>query len=541
MLDGLMMDFPLTLTHFFERAARFYPHREIVTRGCDRKISRYTIADMARRSRLLMTLLSKLGVQPGQRVATLAWNSSRHLEAYFGVPLMGAVVHTLNPRLHPDELAFMANQAEDVVVLVDYSLLSVLAKFRDRVKSLKHVVVFGDEPSQAGSDMDYETELASCEPVEALPRLEENSAAMLCYTSGTTGNPKGVLFSHRSTVLHALCIGLRDTLGVANDDTLLAVVPMFHAAAWGMCYAAMAVGARLILPGPHLDPVSVLELMEGERVTFAAGVPTVWLGILDFIDRNPGKYDLSAVRTTAVGGSAAPPSMIAGFQERHGIEVTHAWGMTEMSPVGTICTLRPEHFELSAEEQLKIRASQGVPSLLVEQRHTDDSGKVLPWDGKTVGELEVRGPWVARAYYGGDGADRFTADGWFKTGDVVTINEEGYVQINDRSKDVVKSGGEWICSVGLENALMGHPSVLEAAVFAAQHPTWTERPVAAIVLREGKSASKEELTGHLAPNFAKYWLPDEYLFVEEIPRTSTGKFYKARLRELYGMILVPEG
>ncbi len=539
---GRMMDFPLTLTHLFERAERLFPGRPIVSRKADRSLARATVKDFGVRTRRLMSALEGLGVQPGTRVATLAWNHAQHLEVYFAVPLMGAIVHTLNLRLHPNEIAYIADHAEDSVVVVDASLVPLLEKFIDKVPWIRHVVVIADGTTEVkGGYLDYEKLLEGAEPRAELPQLDERAAAMLCYTSGTTGNPKGVLYTHRSTCLHAMAVCLRDSLGLASMDTAMPVVPMFHAAAWGIPYAAIATGAKLVFPGPHLDPASIVELMEGEEVTLAAGVPTIWLGILDLLDRDrkaEKAHDLSRVRTMVIGGAAAPPAMIDGFKTRHGLEVTHAWGMTEMNPLGTVARLKPDMVGQAWDTELPVRATQGFPVMFVEHRLMDESGKALPWDGKTMGELEVRGPWVASSYFADEGKDRFTETGWFKTGDVVTIDPEGYVTITDRAKDVVKSGGEWISSVALENALMSHPAVLEAAVFAAAHPKWDERPVAAIVQRPGSDVSEEELAGHIKDQFASYWLPDAYVFMDQIPRTSTGKFLKTRLRELYGDILL---
>jgi fatty-acyl-CoA synthase len=363
---------------------------------------------------------------------------------------------------------------------------------------------------------------------------------MICYTSGTTGNPKGVVYSHRSTVLHTLVACMASALGIRESDSVLPVVPMFHAAAWGLPFAAVATGAKIVFPGPHLEPTSLLDLMAAEGVTIAGGVPTIWLGILAQLDQNPGKWDLHAMRYMLIGGSAAPPALIDGFRQRHGLEVTHAWGMTETNPLGTLARLKHSMRDMTDEEKLKVRSSQGFAVPFVEQRHVGEDGKRLAWDGETMGELEVRGPWVASSYFGTEGMDRFTADGWFKTGDVVTIDAEGYVRITDRSKDVIKSGGEWISSVALENALMSHPAVLEAAVFAARHPKWSERPLAAIVFKPGQTASKEDLLAHIESRFVKFWLPDDFLFVDAIPRTSTGKFLKSKLREQYGNHLVRE-
>jgi fatty-acyl-CoA synthase len=537
MLAGRMMDFPLTLTHFLERARTFFARTEIVTRNPDKSLTRSTYGQMYRRACQLAGALARLGVGSGDRVATLCWNHQRHLEVYLGVPAMGAVVHTLNLRLHPNEIGYIASHAEDKILVVDRSLLPLYRKFADQVPSIKHVIVVPDLPAQGAEDaseLDYEKLLAA-EPEEyAFPKLDENAAAMICYTSGTTGNPKGVVYSHRSTVLHTLVSCMTDTIGMREADTMLPVVPMFHAAAWGLPFSAVAAGARIVFPGPHLDPASLLDLMAAEKVTLAAGVPTIWLGILQLLDQSPGKWDLSSVRSMVIGGAAAPPAMIDGFKRRHNIEVTHAWGMTETNPLGTLARQKQALAGRGDAEWLSVRSSQGYAVPFVEQRHVGENGEALPWDGATMGELEVRGPWVASSYFGDEGGDKFTADGWFKTGDVVTIDPEGYLRITDRSKDVIKSGGEWISSVDLENALMSHPAVLEAAVFAARDAKWGERPLAAIVLKEGKSATKEALTTHIEDKFAKYWLPDDYIFMTQIPRTSTGKFLKTKLRELYG-------
>ena len=540
MLTGRMMDFPLTLTHFLERARTYFGRSELVSRLPDKSLHRYTYADFYRRTCRLAHALTRLGVKPGDRVASLCWNHSRHLELYFGVPSMGAVLHTLNLRLHPNDLAYIARHAEDRVIVVDRSLLPLLEKFIASVPSVQHVIVIPDDGPAPDGRLDYETLLAAEPDSFSWPALDERSAAMLCYTSGTTGNPKGVLYSHRSTVLHALAEAMNDSFGVSEADTILPVVPMFHAAAWGLPYSAVLAGSKIVFPGPHLDPQSIVDLMASERVSIAAGVPTIWLGILALLDQEPKRWDLRSVRTMIIGGAAAPPAMIDGFLHRHGLVVTHAWGMTELNPLGTLARPRRHHESLPQPERLALRATQGYAVPFVEVRHVSDTGQVLPWDGATMGELEVRGPWVASSYYGGEGPDRFTSDGWFKTGDVVTLDADGYVRITDRSKDVIKSGGEWISSVALENALMAHPAVLEAAVFAAKDPKWDERPLAAVVFKPGQSASKADLAAHLEQSFAKWWLPDDYVFVPQIPRTSTGKFLKTKLREEYGEHLVKQ-
>ncbi|WP_437323752.1 long-chain fatty acid--CoA ligase [Sorangium sp. So ce381] len=542
MLAGRMMDYPLTLTHFLDRARTYHARCEIVTQNPDRTVSRSTYADLHRRASKLAHALTRLGVRAGDRVATLCWNHARHLELYLGVPAMGAVLHTLNLRLHPSELGYIASHAEDKVVVVDRSLVPLFRKFAPEVRSIQRVLVLDDDgpvDPAAGDGLDYEALLAPEPDHFDFPSLDERAAAMLCYTSGTTGNPKGVAYSHRSIVLHTLVSCMHDALGFRDRDIVLPVVPMFHAMAWGLPYAAIATGASLVLPGPHLDASSLLDLMARERVTFAAGVPTIWLGILALLDEHPKRWDLSSMRAMVIGGSAAPPALIDGFRARHGLVVLHAWGMTETNPLGTVAHVRSSLGRLREDPaaSLQTRASQGYPVPFIDQRHVDAGDRPLPWDGRTMGELEVRGPWVASSYFGGEGEDRFTKDGWFKTGDVVTIDGEGYMRIADRTKDVIKSGGEWISSVALENALMSHPAVLEAAVFAARHPLWGERPLAAIVLRQGQSASKEQLHALLEPRFAKFWLPDEYLFLERIPRTSTGKFLKSKLREEFADLL----
>jgi fatty-acyl-CoA synthase len=538
MTPGRMMDFPLTLTHLLERAHQYFPRVEVVSRTCDGQLHRQTWGDVYRRSCQLAHALVRLGVGPGDRVATFAWNHHRHMEAYFAVPMMGAVVHTLNLRLHPSELAYIARHAEDSVVLVDRSLLPLLERFVSSVPSVRHVVVMPDDGPTPEGKLDYEQIIAAESPEYPWPRLDENAAATICYTSGTTGNPKGVIYSHRSSVLHAIMVCTADSHGVCGGDTVMPVVPMFHANAWGLPHSAALVGAKVVFPGPKLDPESLLDLMMQERVTTTAGVPTIWLGMLALLDANPKRWDLSSLTRMTVGGAAAPPALIEGFEKRHGISVLHAWGMTELNPMGTVAQVKHHLRKGTPEEQLAIRSSQGYAVPFVETRHVGEDGRVLPWDGETMGELECRGPWVASSYLGEEGTDRWTKDGWFKTGDVVTIDPEGYVRICDRSKDVIKSGGEWISSVALENALMAHPAVLEAAVFAAKHPKWDERPIATIVVKKGMHVTEQELAKHLAGKFANFWMPDAYVFVDQIPRTSTGKFLKTKLRETYGGMLL---
>ncbi len=545
MLDGRMMDFPLTITHFLSRARAYFGKGEIVSRRGDRTLHRTTYGELLPRAAKLAYALERLGVKQGDRVATLCWNHARHLEAYCAIPAMGAVLHTLNLRLAAEDLAYIAGHAEDRIVIADESLLPLLRQFRDKVPSIQHVIVIREGTPDARASggeaaegrLDYEALLAPEKDDFPYPPLDERAAAIICYTSGTTGRPKGVVYTHRSTVLHSLMISTSDVVGLGEADTALPVVPLFHANAWGLPYSCLASGAKIIFPGPHLDAKSILELMADEKVTLAAGVPTIWLGILHVLDQAPRAYDLSRVRTMLVGGSAVPPSMIDGFSKRHGLEVTHAWGMTEMSPLGTLARVKQHLAGGGDEATLALRATQGYPAAFVEARHTDDAGTILPWDGSSMGELEVRGPWVASSYFRDEDPNRWTKDGWFKTGDVVTIDAEGYIRICDRSKDVIKSGGEWISSVELENAIMSHPAVLEAAVFAGAHEKWDERPIAAVVVKPGQTATKEDLAAHLSGKVAKWWLPDAYVFVEQVPRTSTGKFLKTKLRALYGDLL----
>jgi fatty-acyl-CoA synthase len=531
-MNGLMMDFPLTLSAIFRRAEQLFGPRQIVWRAADKSVTRHTYADFTGRTRRIAQALADLGVKPDDRVATLAWNHGPHLEAYFGIPLAGGVLHTLNLRLHPDELAYIVNHADDRAVIVDESLLPLWEQVRPKVK-VKDVIVFNATKPLPGGAHDYEQLVATAKPLPERPDPDENAAVAMCYTTGTTGNPKGVLYSHRAIVLHSIGLALDHCMGIRESDIMLPVVPMFHANAWGMPFTAVMVGAAIVLPGPHLDPESIVDLFHRERVTLTGGVPTIWMGVMQFVDANPGKYDLSAIRAMYVGGSAVPQAMIEGFEKKYGLKIFQAWGMTEMAPLGSVarypCGLEQE----SDAVKFAYRAKQGRPAPFVEIRARNEDG-LVPWDGHTMGELEVRGPWIASAYYNRpDGADRFTDDGWFKTGDIVTIDRDATIQVQDRSKDLIKSGGEWISSVALECALMGHPAVAEAAVIPVLHPKWTERPLAAVVLKPGHTASPAELKAFLAPSFPKFWLPDAFEFVDAIPRTSAGKFKKSALREQF--------
>jgi fatty-acyl-CoA synthase len=533
-MRGLMMDFQLTIPTILRRAESMFGHKPVVTRLPDRSIVRTTYADVIDRARRLAVALIELGVRPGDRVATLGWNTQHHLEAYLAIPSAGAVLHTLNLRLHCDDISYIVNDADDQVLLLDASTLPIYEQFKDRVR-IRKAIVMAPQPGQHGPDLlDYESLVAAADPSRYTePHLDERDAAAMCYTSGTTGRPKGVLYSHRALMLHSLAQAARDCLGVSETDVVLPVVPMFHVNAWGLPFTCAMAGATQVFPGPCLDPDSLLELFVSERVTVTAGVPTVWMGLLQALDKAPGTYDLSAMRAIVCGGSAASPALIRSFQERHGLTIVHAWGMTEMTPLGTVCSVPSYLAAAPFDEQLAYRARQGVPQALVEIRARTDNG-FAPWDGKTMGELEVRGPWVAASYYNSDGPDdRFTSDGWFRTGDIVTIGERGCIELTDRAKDLVKSGGEWISTVALETALMGHHAVAEAAVIAVPHPKWDERPLAIVVLKPGQSATADELRAFLAPNFAKWWLPDAIEFAPEIPRTSVGKFRKTTLRDKY--------
>jgi fatty-acyl-CoA synthase len=531
-VNGLMMDFPLTLSAIFRHASAVHPRREVVTRRADGSLHRYTYADFSQRTRRLIAALHKLGLRPGDRVATLGWNHHQHLEAYFAVPMAGYVLHTLNLRLHPDEIAFIVNDAGDRVALVDETLLPLWRQIAPRTQVEVTIVIGGGQQTDS-SCREYESLLGDVEPADVRVEPDERTAAAMCYTTGTTGKPKGVLYSHRALVLHSLAVALPAGMGVDEPDVVLPVVPMFHANAWGLPYACVMTGATLVMPGPRLDAASLVELFERERVTISAGVPTIWMGILQYLDAHPGRHDLSSIRALFVGGAAAPQSMIEAFERRHRLRVVHAWGMTETTPLGTVSHVPAALASAEDAVTYAVRARQGRPSPFVEIRARNEEG-LVPWDGSTMGELEVRGPWIASGYYHRDDCqDRFTDDGWFRTGDIVTIDERATISLQDRAKDLIKSGGEWISSVALESALMGHPAVAEAAVVGVASERWTERPLAAVVLKPGASASPEELRAFLVPQFPKFWLPDEYVFIDAIPRTSAGKFQKAALRERF--------
>jgi len=527
MLRGTMMDLPLTIEAIAQRAGGLMSNVEVVSRRPDRSLHRTTYGKVLERARRLARALVGAGIKPGDRVATLMWNHAEHLEAYFGVPLAGAVVHTLNLRLSPEEIGSIAADAKDRILVVDEVLLPLLARFRDLAGCFERVLVAGATKPTEGAE-DYEGFLSAAPDLE-LPALQESQPLGSCYSSGTTGKPKGVVYTHRSTVLHTLVSAMRDCLDLSRTDTLLPVVPMFHVNAWGLPYIAAMVGARIVFPGPHLDPASLLELMEQERVTVAAGVPTIWLGIRDALEAQPRALQ-PGVRMI-VGGSAAPEKLIRDF-DRLGLTLIHAWGMTETSPIGTVSRLPPEAAAWSEDERYRARAKQGLPVPLVELRVRNDQGDV-PRDGKTSGEVQVRGPWVTGRYHNADAPDRWTADGFFCTGDVATLDERGSVQLVDRTADLIKSGGEWIASQLLESHLMGHAAVREAAVIGVPDPKWSERPLAVVAFKPGQSATLDELRAFVSEKFPKYWAPDRVEVVESLPRTSAGKFDKRALRAAY--------
>ena len=541
-MQGQMMDYQLTLTPLLERARRLFPTKEIVTKAGP-GLERFTYAQMTERVGRLANALAKLGIKSGDRVATFAWNNARHLEIYFAAPCMGAVLHPLNLRLPPEQLIYIVAHANDKVLFVDPTLLPAIEKLAPHFKNIEAYVIMGDtvpEGATISPVYAYEDLLANASPVYPWPILNENDAAAMCYTSGTTGNPKGVVYSHRSIYLHSLGLSMADSFGLSEADVFMPVVPMFHVLAWGTPFATVMLGTKLVFPGPHMQPRDLAELIQAEKVTSTAGVPTLWLGILNLLEKE--HYDMSSLRSMIVGGAAAPQSMIEAFEKKHGLKVIHAWGMTEMSPLGTVSNLKSYQHDLPEEERFAIRAKQGTSVPGVDLRAVDEQGKEIPWDGKAYGELQVKGPWVVSSYYNDDRSSDSFMDGWFRTGDVVTIDPEGFVQIVDRTKDLVKSGGEWISSQDLENAIMAHPKVLEAAVIAVPHPKWQERPLACVVPKPDfkDSLKKAEIFEHLRERFDKMYVPDDIVFIEAVPKTSVGKFDKKVLRAEYKDYQLPE-
>ncbi|MGE5323529.1 MAG: long-chain fatty acid--CoA ligase [Actinomycetota bacterium] len=527
-----MMNTPLTLVSVLERVEKYFGNVEVISRLPDRSIHRTTWRGVYQRARRLAECLQSAGIRKGDRVATLMWNHHTHLEIHYGVPAMGGILHALNLRLHPDEIAWIANHAQDRLLIVDDVLLPVLDKFKAKVKFERIFVVPHCGQPVSPDYENYEDWLKQASGKFKYPDISENDGAAMCYTSGTTGNPKGVIYSHRSEVLHSLVQALPDCCGLSQHDVALLGSPMFHANGWGLPYTAALVGAKFVLPGPHLDADSLLELIDKEGVTMSCAVPTVWLPVLAALEkRGPGWRPAHDIRILC-GGTAPPEALMRGL-DRHGFHLIHAWGMTETSPLGTTMRLKPEMLNWPEERQYAQRCKQGWPSPLVDVRVVNDKGEA-PWDGQTMGELEVRGPWVAESYFNSPGTEsRWSEDGWFRTGDVATIDPDGCVKLVDRSKDMIKSGGEWISSVDVENALMGHPAVKEAGVVGVRHLKWQERPLAVVVLKEGARANADELREFLAGKFAKWQLPDDVVFVNELPHTSTGKLLKSELRKRY--------
>jgi 3-(methylthio)propionyl---CoA ligase len=534
-MHGLMMDMPLAISDLIRHAERHHGAGEIVSKTVeDGSLHRYTYREAHRRARKLANALGKLGVAMHDRVATLAWNSFRHFEIYYAVAGSGAVIHTINPRLFPDQIAYIANHAQDQVVFFDLTFAPLVEKLAPQLASVKHFVAMTDSAHRPKSAIRellcYEDLIGEASDRFEWPSFDERTAACLCYTSGTTGNPKGALYSHRSTILHAYAAALPDALNVSARDVILPVVPMFHVNAWGMPYSCALTGAKLVFPGQHLDGKSLHQLFEAEEVTMSAGVPTVWLGLLNYMKEQ--KLRFSTLKRVVIGGSACPPAMIRSFQEEFGVEVLHAWGMTEMSPLGTVSTFKPKHLKQAKEERYAVQNKQGRAIYGVDLRVVGEDGTDLPWDGAAIGDLHVRGPWVIKGYFKGEGGDPLRG-GWFPTGDVVNIDPEGFIQITDRSKDVIKSGGEWISSIDLENIAIAHPAIAEAAVIGVKHPKWDERPIVVAVKKPGQEVSREELLKFYEGKIAKWWMPEDVVFVAELPHTATGKLSKLTLRQQF--------
>lgn len=530
---GLMQDQPLLISSLIDFAERHHGDGEIVSRRVEGDIHRYSWADVAKRSRQVANALDHMGSIQGSRIATIAWNGYRHLELYFGVSGSGRVLHTLNPRLHPDQVVWIANHAEDEVVCFETSFIPLVQAVHARCTTVKQWILMCDAdklPADTGIPglMSYEAWVGKESAEYTWPVFDENTASSMCYTSGTTGHPKAALYSHRSTILHAYAAALPDVMCISARDSILPVVPMFHVNAWGIPYSAALAGCKLVFPGPALDGKSVYDLMEAEGVTYSAGVPTVWQMLLGHMKSNNLKF--STLKRTVIGGSACPPAMITAFNDDYGVEVLHAWGMTELSPLGTLCTLKNKHLGLPEAEKMKIRLKQGRGIYGIDMKIVGDDGKALPHDGKAYGDLMVKGPWVVREYYKGESSPLI--DGWFPTGDVATIDADGFMQITDRSKDVIKSGGEWISSIDIENIAMAHPAVLMAACIGMRHPKWDERPIVAVVKKPGAEVSRDELIAFYEGKTAKWQIPDDVVFVDAIPLGATGKMLKTRLREV---------
>ncbi|MDO9413126.1 MAG: fatty-acid--CoA ligase [Pseudolabrys sp.] len=532
---GLMSDFPLLLHRIIDHAAKFHGERKVITRSVEGPIVETNYAQIRARSLRVAQRLERDGIKLGDRVATLAWNTWRHLETWYGILGIGAIYHTVNPRLFPDQIIWIVNHAEDRMMFVDITFVPLLEKIADKLPSIEKYIVLTDAAHMPQTTLKnavpYEEWLAEADGDFQWRQFDENTAAGMCYTSGTTGNPKGVLYSHRSNVLHSFIAGLPDSKNLASSDVCMPVVPLFHANGWSLAFSTPMVGATLVLPGAKMDGASIYELLDTYKVTFTAAVPTIWLMLLQDLEKTGAK--LPHLKRVVIGGSACPRAMTKTFQENYGVEVVHAWGMTEMSPLGSLCTMKPEYAKLTGDARLDVQMKQGHPPFGVDMKITDDAGKELPWDGKTFGRLKVRGPAVAKGYYKVDSDAVFEEDGWFDTGDVATMDQYGYMQITDRAKDVIKSGGEWISTIDLENLAVGHPKVAEAAAIGVEHPKWDERPLLVIVLKKGETATREDILGFMQGKVAKWWMPDDVVFVDEIPHTATGKIQKMTLRKQF--------
>ncbi len=532
---GLMQDWPLLMQRIIDHAATFHGERKVISRSVEGPIHTTTYTDVRRRALKVAQRLTKDGIKLGDRVATLAWNTWRHLESWYGITGIGAIYHTVNPRLFPEQIIWIVNHAEDRVMVTDLTFVPLLEKIADKLPTVERYIVLTDAAHMPTTSLKnavaYEDWIGEVDGDFAWAEFDEKTAAGMCYTSGTTGHPKGVLYSHRSNVLHSMMALAPDAMSCSSRDVILPVVPMFHANCWGLALTSPMVGASMVMPGAKMDGASIYELLDTYRVTFTAAVPTVWLMLLQDLEKTGGK--LPHLKRVVIGGSACPRAMTKTFQDVYGVEVIHAWGMTEMSPLGSLCTMKPEYQALQGEARLDVQMKQGHPPFGVEMKITDDAGKSLPWDGKTFGRLKVRGPSVARSYYKIDKDPVFEADGFFDTGDVATMDKHGYMQITDRAKDVIKSGGEWISTIDLENLAVGHSKVAEAAAIGVAHPKWDERPLLVIVLKKGESATKEDILGFMQGKVAKWWMPDDVVFVDEIPHTATGKIQKITLRQRF--------